>query len=187
MESTSLSLLEKLRLPQAEDSWKRFAQLYTPVLMAWATRAGLQTSDAADLIQEVFVILVKKMPEFEYDHGKSFRAWLRTITMNKLRDWKRKEALAAEVPLHDDQLREMLTKSDSFWEIEFRKELAARALELLKAEFDANTWQACWEFMTQGTPAAQLAKRFGLSENAIYIAKCRMLKYLRHNLNGFLD
>ena len=36
-------------------------------------RAGLQDADAADLVQDVVVVLFQKLPEFTYDPLRSFR------------------------------------------------------------------------------------------------------------------
>jgi RNA polymerase sigma-70 factor (ECF subfamily) len=75
MNSTSVSLLERLRQPAAPEDWGRFVQLYTPLLYYWACRLGLQEQDAADLVQEVFTTLVQKLPEFAYEPDRSFRGW----------------------------------------------------------------------------------------------------------------
>jgi RNA polymerase sigma-70 factor, ECF subfamily len=187
MNTTSLTLLEKLRNPAPNDAWMRFVHLYTPVLFNWAGRAGLQESDAADLVQEVFVILLEKLPEFQHDRTGSFRAWLRAVTMNKLRDWKRRAARAVTVAFDDKQFAEIEAEADSFWDLDFRRELTLRALELMKAEFAPTTWQACWEFLTKGKSAAEVAKQFGISENAVYIAKCRTMRRLRQQLQGMFD
>jgi RNA polymerase sigma-70 factor (ECF subfamily) len=82
MDKTPASLLHRLRQPNAVDAWPRFVELYTPLLYYWAKRLGLQQQDAADLVQDVFVLLVQKLPEFAYDRHKSFRGWLRTVTLN---------------------------------------------------------------------------------------------------------
>src|SRR5436305_10983645 len=80
MESTSSSLLLRLRRPGEQAAWKRFIDLYTPLLHSWACRAALPAQDAADLVQDVFVALVQKLPQFQYQPGKgSFRAWLRPV------------------------------------------------------------------------------------------------------------
>src|SRR2546421_13117696 len=71
---TPASLLERLRQPAAPAAWNRFVELYTPVLYAWTRRLGLQPADAADLVQDVFTILVQKLPTFQYDKQKSFHA-----------------------------------------------------------------------------------------------------------------
>ena len=47
------------------------------LLYSWGRRVGLQPAAAADLVQDVLLVLVQKLPEFEYDRTKSFRAWLK--------------------------------------------------------------------------------------------------------------
>ena len=85
MHTTPGSLLEQLRRPGEQAAWERFVQLYTPLLCHWARRFGLQGSDAADLVQDVFAVLVEKIPEFQYDPAQRFRGWLWTIAANKCR------------------------------------------------------------------------------------------------------
>ena len=80
MDSTSVSLLRRLREPDHDAAWQRFVDLYAPLIFHWAKNRGLNPTDAADLVQEVLVTLVAKLPEFEYDPTKRFRGWLRTVT-----------------------------------------------------------------------------------------------------------
>src|SRR5205807_1741058 len=90
MNTTSFSLLHRLRQPGEQDTdWRRFVQLYTPLLFHWARKLGLSTEDAADLAQEVLILLMRKLPEFNYDPSRSFRGWLHTVTLNKWRDHQR--------------------------------------------------------------------------------------------------
>jgi len=86
MHSTHVSLLERLRQPEAADAWERFVQLYTPLLLHWARKLGLPDHDAADLVQDVLLVLVRKLPEFQYQPGRTFRGWMRTVLINKWRD-----------------------------------------------------------------------------------------------------
>ena len=81
---TSASLLERLQGPDP-TAWRRFVDLYTPMLFAFARRLGCDEADAADLVQEVFLILMEKLPHFRYDAGKSFRAWLWTVCATRRR------------------------------------------------------------------------------------------------------
>ena len=83
MHSTPLSLLERLRHPADQDAWSRFVRLYTPLMCHWTRCVGMQDSDAADLMQDVFTLLVAKLPDFRHDGTNSFRSWLRTVTLNK--------------------------------------------------------------------------------------------------------
>ncbi len=187
MNTTSASLLERLRQPGQAEAWARFVDLYTPLLFSWARRLGLQPEDARDLVQEVFTALVEKLPAFAYDRDKSFRAWLRTVALNKWRDRHRRKAIPiAPGPV---PLAELAGPDDgeAFWEQEFQQHLIRRALEVMQADFQPNTWKACWEFVVSGRPAAAVAHELGISENAVYLAKSKVLRRLRQELKGLLD
>ncbi len=187
MHTTPISLLERLQRPGESSAWDRLAELYTPLLYYWARRVGLQEADAADLVQEVFTVLVKKLPEFRYDQDRSFRGWLRKITLNKWRERKRRaggqsnagaEPLA-ELPGPDS--------AEALWEAEHRRHLTRRALEVMRSEFQPSSWKACWETVVSGRPAAEVAAELGLSVGAVRAAKFRVLHRLRQELEGLLD
>jgi RNA polymerase sigma-70 factor (ECF subfamily) len=186
--TTSVSLLERLRQPGEAEAWDRLVELYTPLLYSWACRMGLQDQDAADLVQEVFTVLVQKLPEFLYDRDKSFRGWLRTILVNKWRDQCRR---AAVFPCgHDEPVLGNLASPDNLddlWEAEYQQHLVGRALELMQAEFQPTTWKACWETVVSGRPAAEVAHALGISVDSVYAAKSRVLRRLRQQLDGLLD
>src|ERR1043165_1002228 len=188
MHTTPVSLLERVRRPDEHQAWVRFVDMYTPLLYYWACKMDMQESDAADLVQEVFTILVAKLPEFVYDRHKSFRGWLRTILHNKWRD--RQSRRAAEPPMQGgsallDQAGPEPT--DAFWEVEYREQLVGRALELMKNEFQPATWRACWEVVVSGRSAAEVAAELGITVDSVYAAKSRVLRRLRKELEGLLD
>jgi RNA polymerase sigma-70 factor (ECF subfamily) len=187
LETTSISLLRRLHQPGDATSWARFVQLYTPLLMYWARKQGLQPADAADLVQEVFVLLVEKLPQFTHDPARSFRGWLRTILVNKARDRQRR--LAAQPPARNDELPALAVPDDgaALDEAEYRHHLVRRALELMQAEFEPATWKSCWETTIGDRPAAEVAAELGISTNAVYIARHRVLRRLRQELAGLLD
>jgi RNA polymerase sigma-70 factor, ECF subfamily len=182
MQTTPPSLLQQLRSPDDQLAWRRFVDLYTPLLFYWARRVGLQESDAADLVQEVFTPLIRKLPEFAYDHNKGFRNWLRTVLMNKWREIQRRQpsmTVGGELP-------ERMVGDDIavLAEEEFQRHLAVRALELMQAEFQPATWKACWECAAVGRPAVEVAAELGMSINAVYLATSRVLRRLRQELAG---
>jgi RNA polymerase sigma-70 factor (ECF subfamily) len=186
MFTTSPSLLERIRTARAPEAWEQFIDLYTPLFYAWARRLGLDEHDAADLIQDVFAALVEKLPAFHYDAGQSFRAWLKTVLLNRWRNRGRRRSVSAAggatleaVPAPDEvSLLE---------EQEYRQALVGRALQLMQAEFQPATWKACWELVVNDRPAAEVAVELGLSVNAVYLAKGRVLRRLREQLDGLLD
>jgi RNA polymerase sigma-70 factor (ECF subfamily) len=183
---TSPSLLERLRQPEAEAAWERFVDLYTPLLYYWATRrAGLTQDDAADLVQDVLTTLIQKLPDFNYQPDGSFRGWLRAVLLNTYRKRKQKRMPATAgsslpEPPSPDTVAEL-------GEEEYRQFLARRALQLMQAEFEPTTWQACWQTVVDGRPTAEVATVLGLTANAVYVARFRVLQRLREELQGLAD
>ncbi len=57
----------------------------------------------------------------------------------------------------------------------------------MQENFEPSTWQACWEFVVNDRPAQDVAAELGVSVNAIYVAKSRVLRHLRHELQWLLD
>jgi RNA polymerase sigma-70 factor (ECF subfamily) len=57
----------------------------------------------------------------------------------------------------------------------------------MAADFEPTTWQACWETVVMDRPAAEVAAELGISVNAVYLAKSRILSRLRQDLDGLLD
>jgi RNA polymerase sigma-70 factor (ECF subfamily) len=187
MNTTSPTLLERLRQPAEQDAWGRFVHLYTPLLYAWARHFGLAEADAADLVQEVFTVLVQKLPEFRHEPGKGFRNWLRTVALNKWRDQLRRRAAPAGGS--PEALAEVAAPHDSgaFGEAEYRQHLVRRALQLMQSEFSPKTWQACWEHVAAARAAAEVAAELGISVGSVYVAKSRVMSRLRQELAGLLD
>jgi RNA polymerase sigma-70 factor (ECF subfamily) len=184
---TPASLLERLRQPDQEQAWARFVELYTPLFFSWARRLGLHDADAADLVQDVLTILVRKLPEFTYDKSRSFRAWLHTVTLNSWRNHCRRAGLPrAEYVADLDGLAGPDTVALA-GEEEYRRWLVGRALDLMRAEFQPNTWKACWECVVGGRPAAEVAAELGVGAGAVYMAKSRVLSRLRQELAGLLE
>jgi RNA polymerase sigma-70 factor (ECF subfamily) len=188
MDKTPASLLQRLRRPDEPGAWPRFVELYTPLLYFWACRMGLQAADAADLVQDVFTLLLQKLPEFSYDHSKSFRSWLRTVTVNRFHDNQRRKAAA----LRDASpagLEDLAGSDDAeaLWQKEYRDHLVNRAAQVMKAEFQPATWQAFWGLAVEGQSGAEVAAALGLSVEAVYAAKARVLRRLRQELDGLLD
>src|SRR5262249_33637476 len=137
---------------------------------------------------DVFTVLVQQLPTFTYDQHRSFRAWLRTLTLNKWRDLQRRRAARppaagaaalADVAVPDD--------TGALGEREYRQLLLRPARAGMRAEFQPTTWQGCWKYVAEDRPAAQVAAELGLSVGAVYVAKSRVLRRLRQELEGLLD
>ncbi len=188
MHNTSPTLLERLRQGGDPAAWQRFVTLYTPLLYYWSRRHGLQSTDADELLQEVFRTLLIKLPRFQYDPQSSFRSWLRTVTTHTLQAQRRRRM---ERPVGGDGVGwdeiAAAESSESLGEAEYREYIAARALDLIQAEFASSTWRTFWETTVQDRPVSDVAAEFGMTPNAVHIARCRVIRRLREELRGLLD
>lgn len=190
MNSTSLTLLERLREPRNDAAWERFVSLYSPLLFAFARRAGMSDNDAADVVQDVFLVLMAELPRFEYDAArKNFRGWLKTITVNKCRERQRRRVLAAAQGGDEGGVSAIVddATAEAFWESEYHKNLVARALEIMQAEFEPTTWQACWLTTVEARSTTDVVVELGITVNAVFVARSRVLRRLREELRDLLD
>ena len=55
-------------------------------------------------------------------------------------------------------------------------------LDLVRAEFEQRTWDAFWKTTVEGRPATDVGQELGMSANAVYLAKSRVLRRLREEL-----
>ena len=191
---TSLGLLVGLRADE-QGAWQRLVDLYSPLLDLWCRRAGLQEADAADIRQEVFIVVRRKIGDFRRESpADSFRGWLRTIVRNKIADRGRRErSQPAETGLQE-QLDQTATRTmggdDGGDEDDTTAEariLYRRALALIQRDFEERTWRAFWAVVIDGRGAAEIALDLGLPVNAVYLAKSRVLRRLREEFQGLLD
>lgn len=184
MLTTPPTLLDRLRNAPDRDAWDKFVTMYTPLFFSWTKRLGMNGHESADFVQDLFVILVEQLPRFRYDPNRSFRAWLKAIAMNRWRSRLRQKKIdAAEAA----ELEHEADSASDFGEAEYRQYLVVRALGIMQAEFEPETWKACWEFVVSGRPAAEVAAELHISVNAVYLSKSRVLRRLRQELAGLLE
>jgi RNA polymerase sigma-70 factor, ECF subfamily len=158
--------------------------LYTPLVYRWCRRRGLQQADAEDVVQEVFRTVLTRIHDFRRCRpGDSFRGWLWTIAYHKLGDHFRASAgRAAGGPEHLEPAAVAPPDSDSGGTDGAAAGLCRRACELVRGEFEERTWQAFWGVAVEDRRPADVAAALGLSVNAVYLAKSRVLRRLREEL-----
>jgi RNA polymerase sigma-70 factor (ECF subfamily) len=191
MESTtSLSLLEKLKSSSnvtRDPAWNRFVFLYTPLLMRWAHKQGFQDAEAADLTQEAFLRLMSSLPNYQRHPGSSFRGWLMTLLRNLGHDYRRRKAtrsLTSETLLEDQVGHDPWTDIE---ESEFRQWILHRGLNLIRDDFSEETWKAFEGVVVHSRTAQSVGQELGMSTNAVYLARHRVLARLREELEDFVD
>jgi len=182
--TTSLSLLERMRGGSNQLAWRDFVHAYSPLLMAFAKRLGLPDTDADDAVQETLLAVHATFREMSepFDRSKGrFKSWLRGVAKNKVLDVRRRRARQAR-----REQREVLPGADAdvaaspdaneLFELEWQRNLLARALQQVAREVDPAVYQAFDLHAVHGHTPADVARLLGVTRNAVYISKHRILQ-----------
>ena len=91
MTETSASLLDRVRRQSDSQAWPRLLAVYTPLIRGWLRRdVRLKEQDTDDAVQEVLSVVARRVSEFDRQRTGSFRAWLKSITVNCVRQMLRR-------------------------------------------------------------------------------------------------
>ncbi|HLJ96496.1 MAG TPA: sigma-70 family RNA polymerase sigma factor [Gemmataceae bacterium] len=194
MNTTSLGLLDRLKRAKPDAAeWQRLQDIYLPLIRYWLSGVPGVREEADDVAQEVLLIVFRELPSFERQRDGAFRAWLRQITLNRIRAFckaRRKQPVAG---LHDEaeQLLAQLADSDSNlaqqWDREHDRHVFQKLVAVVQPDFEPKTWQAFIRFALEARPAARVAEELGMSESSVVQAKFRILKRLREEAGELLD
>jgi RNA polymerase sigma-70 factor (ECF subfamily) len=190
MNSTPMSLLQRLRDGPDDAAWRRLFDLYTPFVRHWLGRQGMPASDVDDLVQEVCAAIARDVGGFDHTgRPGAFRLWVRTIAVHRLRGYWRARR-NGHVPMDGQDLDRMADPEDALgalWDREHDQFVVRRLMELIEPEFARTTWRAFRRQVIDGLPAAEVAEELGTSVNATLIAKSRVLRRLRREGQGLID
>lgn len=194
MSQTSTSLLARLSDPATPEAWQQLVDLYVPLIHRWLQRHGIQLEDRNDLAQEVLTVVHNKLPTFEHNQRTgAFRNWLRSITVNCLRKhWRAIQGKPRGQGGSD--LQEVLAELEDphsalshEWNQEHDTYVTRKLLELIKPRFQEKTWKAFEQFALDEIPATEVAESLGITVNAVFVAKSRVLAQLRVEAQGLLE
>jgi len=187
--STSTNLLHRVKANEA-DAWRRLVDCYGPLVWHWCRQAGLQSHDGADVFQQVFESVYRRISDFSRQSGRgSFRGWLLVVTQNQIRDhFRRRRGRANPVGGTDAYQRFMdLADPDSDESrttsgIHPVSQVLHSTLEKIRDDFEPRTWQAFWRSTVEGQSSTDVAAELGMTAGAVRKAKARILSRLRSEL-----
>lgn len=190
---TSASLLERLRSSPDDADWGQLVELYTPLIRVWMRRYSSSQQDADDVLQDVLAVVVRKLPAFERQRTGSFRSWLRSITVNCLREcWRANRFRPSAAGGSDfrqvlDQMEDPQSELSALWNQEHDQYVLRSLLDRVRPSLAEDTWQAFKRVSVDGEAAADVAKQLGMTVNSVYIAKSRVMSKIRELGEGLID
>ncbi|MFZ4576665.1 MAG: sigma-70 family RNA polymerase sigma factor [Phycisphaerales bacterium] len=172
---THLSLLARLSKGVDARAWADFLERYGDLIRAVCVRRGLQGADAEDVLQDVLVSLSRSMPGFSYDPSKGrFRSYLCAVVSNAISRRMRQSGPVAGLP----SAAEAVPVEDDLWEEEWRQHHFRNAMRVVEQEFNPNDLSAFRMYAMEGRAVAVVGESLGMSVDAVYQAKSRVLKRL---------
>lgn len=191
---TSVSLLERLRSAGPDDpQWRRLHDIYEPWILRWLRHVPDLGDEAHDLTQEVLMVVVRSLPDFERQRDGSFRRWLGNVVANRLRShWRQRKRrpLAAGSDSVDGFLRQLEDPASALsqqWDREHDEFVLRRLMAAVERDFNSTTWQAFRRCALDGESPTAVAADLGLSVNAVLTGKSRILRRLREEAAGLID
>lgn len=195
MNTTSQSLLRRLQEKDPDEgSWRRLVALYKPLLLHWLRQASAQAQDIEDLTQEILAVIVREVASFHHSgQTGAFRAWLKAITVNRIRTFSRSRKLGAAAAgsmefLHlADRLDDPESQLSRAWDEEHDRHVLRGLLDIMAAEFEPRTLEAFRRVTLKGEPAKAVAVELSMTIGAVYVAKSAVLRRLREEAKGLID
>lgn len=179
------------------EAWGRLVSTFGPIVYRWCRSSGVSQDDAADVVQEVFATVARGIVSFERQKEEgSFRAWLATITRSRVRDFFRRKSKGGDAAIggtaalqrfQAEPLQNPAPLESTIDSTNMRNEILKSVTESVRAEFEAQTWQAFLLTTVEDKPASAVAEQLGLSVASVYQAKSRVLKKLRQRMSEIPD
>jgi RNA polymerase sigma-70 factor (ECF subfamily) len=86
-----------------------------------------------------------------------------------------------------DQLADPRSDLSRLWDWEHDRHVVSRLLKSIEPEFEPTAWQVFRRVAIEGAEPAEVAAELGKTRNAVLIAKCRVLRRLKQELQGLTD
>ena len=183
---TRPSLIAMLGDPANPSAWEMFYAQYASLVIGFARDRGIDAEGARDVLQETMIVVMRKLPTFEYDPSRGrFSNWLLTIVSRKISEARRRRRTEPHLSLDEsatedvvamDELVAQEDHPDADLERAWRLKLLEEAIQRVLSDPHTRpesvaVFRAC---ALEGEPAADVAARFRLKPNAVYQIKNRL-------------
>ncbi len=178
---TSTTLLNALKDRNDGAAWTLFVQRYRQPILRFARTQGLSTEDSEDAAQCALAAFARAYQDGRYERARGrLRDWLFGIVRVEVRNWRRKCARHLPDVANQKHREETIDQAEeAAWEQEWGHAVLQHVLAAVRGEVQASTFAAFELFALQGLPAHEVAQRLGISVNAVFGAKRRVLSRLR--------
>ncbi len=198
-QKTRRSLIERLENWEDQKTWDEFYKTYWRLIYSVATRAGLRSEEAFDVVQETILSIAKQSKHKKYDpDAGSFKSWLMNMTRWRITDQFRKRAkdTAAAHDGTDDERRTAELERiadpdpsplDQYWDEEWQRNLAETAMTKVKGRVSPKQFQIFDCYVIKGWPVKRVMTDLGVSMAQVYLAKHRVGGLIKKEVEGLQE
>jgi len=189
---TRQSLLSRLRDWQDEAGWREFFEQYWRLIYNVARKAGLRETQAQEVVQNTFLYLSRRMPNFRYDPARgSFKSWLRVVTRSRINVYCRTEMAhkkRTQEPLAGAEEQEEIADPtgdalDRIWQEEWEQNLVNTAFRKMRAKVSSQQLLIFRLATVNELPLSQVAKKLRVSLPQVYLARHRVGKLFKSEID----
>ena len=193
---TRASLLERLKDLGDAASWNEFYQTYRELIYSVARKAGLNETEAEDVVQDTVISVAKKMPGFTYDPAvDSFKGWLLTVTRWRILDQLQRRkgsqslltsAATKEEGTHTATIERIADPAGldlaAIWDEEWEKNLLHAALARIKRQVHPQHYEIYHLHVILEKPVREVARTLGVNAGQVYLARHRVGALLKKEM-----
>ncbi len=177
MPLTRPSLFLRLHSPNNTASWQEFAATYSDVVNDYARVYGQCEHDRKDIVQNVWLVLCRIMPKFQYQPQRGgFRHLLRRIVKTTAVDWFRRRGVVRSAGV---EVLQLASPPEEKLVLAEQRSVLHRSLKLARQKSSPLAWTCFERHVIERQAAKQVGLELGLSANAVYVNASRVLDRVR--------
>ena len=182
---TTTQILDDLKFSDNSAAWKTFTDHFYPVILGFAKNMGLSSTDAEDATQETIIQFLRLYRDNRFQREKGHLShWIFGVARNVIRDFIKKRPKEYSVPDGSTRTSFWGAVPDDkailhTWETQWQREILSRCLSRARSEVDEKTYRAFEMYAVAQQPIKVVCEELGMTANAVYIAKNRVLTKMR--------
>lgn len=194
--ATRKSLIERLEKWDDRTSWDEFYRTYATFVFRVACKAGLNETEANDVVQETFIRVAKNLKAGKFDRNKgSFKSWL----MNQCR-WRiidqfraRSKDFAASQPMRNDDGERRTDIIENYadpkgnqlermWNQEWSSNITELGLRAIKSKVSPLQYQIFFCYVVKEWGVDKVKEELEVTATQVYLAKHRVGRLMRKEI-----
>ena len=188
---TTTKVLEDLKGAEDTLAWNKLRDHFYPMIFNFAKSLGLSAADAEDAAQETMIAFLRALRDGKYDKQRGqLSHWLFGVAKRVILNFRKRlprEHLVADATTGTsfwDRLQDASAVRQT-WDNEWRRMVLEKCLRQARRQLDQKAFRAFELYALFQKPVTEVAQMLGMSRNAVYIAKSRVLSKLRQLQQDF--